>query len=67
VGYQELFSYLDGKITLQEAVDQIKVNTRKYSKRQMTWFRKNKKIRWFSADDTSNIISFIETRIAESK
>ena len=46
VGYKELFDYFDGKITLDEAVEQIKVNTRRYAKRQMTWFRKDQEVKW---------------------
>ena len=65
VGYKELFGYLEGNISLQDAVEQIKNNTRKYCKRQLTWFRKNKAINWFPADDPSKIISFIETRLRE--
>ncbi|WP_207512843.1 tRNA (adenosine(37)-N6)-dimethylallyltransferase MiaA [Longitalea luteola] len=48
VGYTELFDHLDGRITLQQAVEQIKTNTRHYAKRQMTWFRKDAGFRWFS-------------------
>jgi tRNA dimethylallyltransferase len=48
VGYSELFEYLDGKISLENAIDQIKTNTRQYAKRQMTWFRKDAEIRWFN-------------------
>ena len=48
VGYTEIFKYIDGDISLDEAIDLIKLNTRKYSKRQMTWFRKNKEIIWYS-------------------
>ena len=48
VGYTEIFKHIDGDISLDEAIDLIKLNTRKYSKRQMTWFRKNKKIIWYS-------------------
>jgi tRNA dimethylallyltransferase len=47
VGYKELFHHFDGKISLQEAVEQIKLNTRQYAKRQMTWFKKDKAIIWF--------------------
>ena len=47
VGYSEIFKYIDGDISLDSAIDQIKSNTRKYSKRQMTWFRKNKEILWY--------------------
>ena len=47
VGYTEIFKHIDGDISLNEAVDLIKLNTRKYSKRQMTWFRRNKDILWY--------------------
>lgn len=51
VGYSELFDYLEGKCTLQEAVEKIKQHTRNYAKRQMTWFKKDKEINWLRADD----------------
>ena len=51
VGYSELFDHIDGKCTLADAVDKIKQHTRNYAKRQMTWFKKDDGIRWFSADD----------------
>jgi tRNA dimethylallyltransferase len=47
VGYSELFEYLDGKVTLQQTIDLIKINTHHYAKRQMTWFRKDPAIQWF--------------------
>lgn len=46
IGYQEILEYLDGKISLEEAILQIKQNSRRYAKRQLTWFRKNKEINW---------------------
>ena len=46
IGYQEMVSYLDGELTLDEAVDKLKQNTRRYAKRQLTWFRKNPEIKW---------------------
>ncbi len=46
IGYQEIISYLDGKSTLDEAVEKLKQNTRRYAKRQLTWFRKNPEIKW---------------------
>lgn len=46
IGYQEILEYLDGKISLEEAVSNIKQNTRRYAKRQLTWFRRNKSINW---------------------
>jgi tRNA dimethylallyltransferase len=59
VGYAEIFDYLDGKTTLQGAVDNIKVNTRQYAKRQMTWFRKDKDIQWFAPPQLKEIINYI--------
>ncbi|HEY9177022.1 MAG TPA: tRNA dimethylallyltransferase, partial [Flavipsychrobacter sp.] len=50
VGYSELFDYIDGKYTLEEAVDKIKQHTRNYAKRQLTWFRKDKEFYWLEAD-----------------
>ncbi len=46
IGYQEMVAYLDGDLTLQEAVEKLKQNTRRYAKRQLTWFRKNPNIKW---------------------
>ena len=46
IGYQEMVSYIDGILTLDEAVEKLKQNTRRYAKRQLTWFRKNEKIQW---------------------
>ncbi len=48
VGYSEIFKYFDDEITRDEAIENIKINTRKYSKRQLTWFKRNKEIKWFS-------------------
>lgn len=53
VGYKELFDYIDGKISLEEAVEQIKVHTRQYAKRQMTWFKKDAAIKWLDAKKPS--------------
>jgi tRNA dimethylallyltransferase len=49
VGYRELFEYLEGNITLQQAIEQIKINTRQYAKRQLTWFKKDLEIKWVPA------------------
>ena len=57
VGYKELFDYLDGKCTLDQAVEQIKINTRQYAKRQMTWLRKNNDYQWFTIDETDEIFN----------
>jgi tRNA dimethylallyltransferase len=48
VGYKELFDHLEGKLTLDKAIEQIKINTRQYAKRQMTWFKKDKDVRWYN-------------------
>ena len=50
VGYQEIFQYMEGKITLEKAVEEIRKNTRRYAKRQMTWFRKDPEIRWMEKE-----------------
>jgi tRNA dimethylallyltransferase len=54
VGYQEIFDCIDGKISKAEAIEKIKQNTRNYAKRQMTWFKKDKEIHWYSAMDIMN-------------
>ena len=59
VGYKELFDYLDGKCTLEQAVEQIKISTRQYAKRQMTWLRKNNDYQWFTIDETDSIFNVI--------
>jgi len=57
VGYKEIFDYLDGRITLEEATEQIIIHTRQYAKRQLTWFRKDPAIQWFDARDTEGIMN----------
>ena len=63
VGYSELFDYLDGKITLDEAVNAIKQNTRRFAKRQLTWFRRDDEMNWFEPNQTPEIISFIDKKL----
>jgi len=55
VGYQELFDYLEGKFDLPAAIEKIKLNTRHYAKRQLTWFRKDKEIIWLDAENENLI------------
>jgi tRNA dimethylallyltransferase len=50
VGYRELFEYLDGKVKLEEAVENIKTSTRQYAKRQLTWFRRDRSTVWMAQD-----------------
>lgn len=63
VGFKEMFDYLDGLITLDEAIRQIQSNTRRYMRKQLTWFKKDPATRWFCPDDLQNITSFIDTFI----
>lgn len=60
VGYQELFGYIDKQYTLDEAITLIKRNTRRYAKRQLTWFRKDPDIYWFQPHDFNNILNHIQ-------
>ena len=64
VGYRELFDHFDGKTTLDFAVDQIKMNTRRFAKRQLTWFKRNEDTIWFDFQtETSIIINTISEKI----
>jgi len=63
VGYRELLEHLDGKIPLEEAVDRIRRNTRKFARKQLTWFRKNDRYRWFSPDQPGEAIRWIEEKL----
>ena len=64
VGYKELFDYFENIITLEEAIENIKTNTRRYAKRQLTWFNKDKTINWFHPDQKDDIVDFI-SKISE--
>ena len=65
VGYRELFQYFDGTLTLEKAVEEIKKNTRRFAKRQGTWFRKNQQIHWFDYTSKSDdIVRFIKEKNA---
>jgi tRNA dimethylallyltransferase len=59
VGYSELFDHLEGKLTLEEAIDKIKQNTRRFAKRQLTWFRRQPDIQWFQRGQTEQVLSWI--------
>ena len=63
VGYRELFDFFEEKITLDFAIEEIKKNTRRFAKRQMTWFKKDETVNWFSPFDQENIINFISNKI----
>lgn len=61
VGYRELFEYFDGNISFDEAVELVKRNSRRYAKRQLTWFRRDAKTSWFNPDDLDAILAHIES------
>lgn len=63
VGYRELFDYFDGNITLEFAIEEIKKNTRRFSKRQLTWFKRTENVEWFDyLTDENDIIEFINSK-----
>lgn len=62
VGYKEIIQYLDGNWTLDYAIDKIKQNSRIYSRKQMTWFKRDNEINWFNPDNEEDIMEFIESK-----
>ena len=63
VGYKELFAYFDGTYSLEQTVEKIKTNTRRYAKRQLTWFRKDPGINWFEPDQLADIQEHVERQV----
>lgn len=63
VGYKELFMYLDGEWTLDFAVEKIKQNSRIYSRKQMTWFKRDADIHWFHPDEVEKILGFVTSSL----
>lgn len=61
VGYKEMFTYIDGIWTLDEAVERMKGNTRRYARKQLTWFRNDLQVKWFAPSDKDQIINYITT------
>lgn len=66
VGYSEMFDYFDGKTTFDEAVELIKRNSRRYAKRQTTWFGRDNDIVWFNRGEEEQIIKYIDSQFGES-
>ena len=60
VGYKELFYYLDGRWSLDEAVERIKGNTRRYARKQLTWYKRDEDMRWFHPDDIQEILNYLK-------
>ena len=63
VGYRELFDYFDGLCTLEEAISKIQSNTRRYMRKQLTWYKKDTQIQWFSPNNIEEIINYIQKSI----
>ena len=63
VGYKELFDYFDGKISIEEAIRLIKRNSRRYAKRQLTWFTRDREIEWFHPEEKDQILHYIEKEL----
>ena len=62
-GYRELIAYLDGNCTYMEAISQLKQNTRRFAKRQLTWFRKDTRLEWIDRESTPNVVSHILKKV----
>ncbi len=65
-GYRELIAYLDGNCTYVEAVEQLKQNTRRFAKRQLTWFRKDNRIEWVDRESITDVVGYILKRIGDT-
>ena len=63
VGYKEMFAYMDGTWTLEEAIERMKGNTRRYARKQLTWFKRDKDMKWFHPDDKEQILNYISSCI----
>lgn len=59
VGYKEMFNYINGDWALEEAIERMKGNTRRYARKQLTWFKRDPEIRWFHPDDKETILKYI--------
>lgn len=66
VGYKELFEYLDGLTTLDEAIFKIQSNTRRYARKQLTWYKKDTDFQWFNPDNIEEILNYVHTMISNT-
>ena len=67
VGYREMFEYFDGTISREEAIELIKRNSRRYAKRQLTWFRRDEAVRWFHPAQKQQVVEYLEANICTLK
>ena len=63
VGYKEVFDYLDGLLTLDEATRQIQSNSRRYMRKQLTWFKRDESIKWFNPNNVEEILKYIDKNV----
>ena len=64
VGYKEIFNYLDGEWTLPFANEKIQQNSRIYSRKQMTWFKRDEEIRWFHPEQETEILAYLRSQLS---
>lgn len=62
VGYKEMFDYLDGVVTLRQTIERIQSNTRRYARKQLTWYKRDAEMRWFGAHEATDIIAYIDKK-----
>lgn len=67
VGYRELFSWMDGEISQEKAIELIKRNSRRYARKQITWFRRDAEMQWFAPNESKPIIQYLEQQIDHKK
>jgi tRNA dimethylallyltransferase len=66
VGYREFFNFFDGNISREEAIELIKRNSRRYARKQLSWFRRDEEIHWFSPDNSEEVFNFVERKINQT-
>jgi tRNA dimethylallyltransferase len=67
VGYKELFAHFDGELTLEQATKRIQANSRKYARKQLTWFRRDESIRWFHPDEKQQVLQYIDEQLMQNQ
>jgi tRNA dimethylallyltransferase len=63
VGYKEMFQYFDGVIPLEEAIRQIQSNSRRYARKQLTWYKRDVEMQWFNPENITEITNYIDSRL----
>lgn len=67
VGYKELFAHFDGKLTLEQATERIQANSRKYARKQLTWFRRDESIRWFHPNEKEQVLQYVDEQLTQNR